>query len=147
MGIPVPPDTRTVADLLGPRGWHTDAFGKLHFLPHSTTTIRNLIRRTASTPWSSPTSPACTTTTTAPAGRRVAPESLELISRELPPAAAVWQNDIGHGSDASPATTARDDFAGAHVFPAAESLTHSAWVATRTSRSCAVDCPVARSHD
>lgn len=132
MGIPVPPDTRTVADLLGPRGWHTATIGKLHFLPHA--------NRDHSQP--QPSYGFDTMVVSDEPGvydddyhawlRRVAPESLELISRELPPAAAVWQNTLGHGTDAARATTARDDFAGTHVFAADESLTHSAWVATRT---------------
>ncbi|WP_175442262.1 sulfatase [Humibacillus sp. DSM 29435] len=132
MGIPVPPDTRTIADLLGHRGWHTATIGKLHFLPHA--------NRDHAQPH--PSYGFDTLVISDEPGvyeddyrawlRRIAPEALDQLPTELPPAAAVWQNTLGHVSDDAQATTGRDDFADAHVFAADESLTHSAWVATRT---------------
>lgn len=132
MGIPVLPETRTVAHLLRPRGWHTASIGKLHFLPHA--------NRDHTQPH--PTYGFDTLVISDEPGaddddsrawlRRIAPKALEQIPDELPPAAAVWQNTLGNVSDGAQATTARDDFGGAHVFPADESLTHSAWVAPRT---------------
>lgn len=35
MGVPVPPQTETIADVVGRRGWRTSNIGKLHFLPHA----------------------------------------------------------------------------------------------------------------
>lgn len=133
MGIPVPQDVPTVATLLGSRGWRTASIGKLHLLPHA--------NRDFSCPH--PAYGFDTLVVSDEPGvyeddyrawvRAQDPGALEHLPVALPPAAAVWQRTMHPGEgggDQGPA--ARDDYADAGVFGADASLTHCAWVATRT---------------
>ncbi len=130
MGIPVPEETPTIASMLRPRGWHTASIGKLHLLPHAD--------RDFSSPH--PSYGFDTLVVSDEPGvyeddyrawvRAQDPGALEHLPAALPPAAAVWQQTMEPGHDDG--DQGRDDYADAHVFGADSSLTHTAWVATRT---------------
>lgn len=132
MGVPVPDDTETIATILGRRGWDTANIGKLHFLPHA--------NRDHASPHPSygfgtlelSDEPGVYEDDYRAWVRRCAPEALPALSVGLPPAAAIWQELLGAGRGEPSNTSARDDFAALHPFGADSSLTHSAWVATRT---------------
>ena len=142
MGVPVPPETPTLPRLLKPYGYRTANIGKLHFLPHANRDHRvphpdygfdHLeiadepgVYEDAYRAWVRAQQPE------GPTSLHARPE-LDRISVGLPPATAVWYETMGiTDTVAHPGMGGRDDFSGAIPFPAAENLTHSAFVADQT---------------
>lgn len=132
-GIPVLAHTTTLADHLGSRGWHTATIGKLHFEPHA--------NRDDTLP--RPSYGFETVVVSDEPGvydddyrawvRSIEPRALDAVSVGLPPAAADFERILATSSAIRhPGAGARDDYDDAHVFAADDSLTHTAWVATRT---------------
>ncbi|RMB58976.1 sulfatase family protein [Tessaracoccus antarcticus] len=133
MGVPVPPETETIATVLGRRGYSTANIGKLHFQPHA--------NRDHASPHPSygfdelvlSDEPGVYEDDYRAWVRTQDPAALEGLSPGLPPAARTWQETFGehdgiHGADQAP----RSDFDAVHEFPYPPQLTHTAWVATRT---------------
>ena len=133
MGVNVPTDTVTIANLFGQYGYYCANLGKLHFQthanrdhhePHPTYGFDELeisdepgVYEDAYRAWV----------------RRHAPDQLDHLSVGLPPATAVWQRELGIDDGIShPSYEPRNDFVGAIPFQGDEAFTHTAFVAERT---------------
>lgn len=133
MGVPVPPDTETIATVLGHRGYVTANIGKLHFQPHA--------NRDHASPHPSygfdelvlSDEPGVYEDDYRAWVRAQDPSALDALSLGLPPAAHTWQEILGENNGIEHAVVGpRNDFDEIHTFPVSADLTHSAWVATRT---------------
>lgn len=133
MGIPVPENTETISRILRRRGYRTANIGKLHFqthanrdytMPHPNYGFDILALSDEPGPYEDDYRAWV---------RAEDPSSLPLISPGLPPMAARWQELMQVDSGIRhPTSGGRSDYADVAVFPADESLTHTAWVGTRT---------------
>lgn len=138
MGVPVPEDTQTIATVLAARGYRTANLGKLHFLPHANRDHASPHPSYGFDTLALSDEPGVYEDDYRAWVRSVAPEALDQLSLGLPPAAEAWQQAMGEPAARAQdkvshlSSGQRDDYAGAHVFGPDASLTHSAWVATRT---------------
>lgn len=130
MGVPLPPDTLTLPRLLRNYGYYSVNIGKLHFLPHANRDHREPhpdygFDRLEVSDEPGPYEDAYRAWV-----RRKAPDQLDRISIGLPPAAEVWQREMGlddgieHPDERFPKK--------AVAFRGDATLTHSAFVTERT---------------
>lgn len=134
MGIPVPSETETVAKVVQRRGWRTANIGKLHFLPHANRDHASSHPSYGFDLLALSDEPGVYEDDYRAWVRAVDPTALTALSKDLPPAAKIWQDVVGSTQrDTETKTTgARDDYATVQAFTASSRLTHSAWVAHRT---------------
>jgi arylsulfatase A-like enzyme len=133
MGVPVPPDTLTLARLLQSSGYHTANIGKLHFLPHANRDHREPHPSYGFEHLEIADEPGVYEDAYRAWVRRVAPEQLDCLSVGLPPATYSWYTTMGaRDSVRQPFDGARYDFGGPLAFPGDERYTHSAFVAEQT---------------
>lgn len=133
MGVPVPPETMTLAHILGQYGYFCANIGKLHFLPHANRDHRLPHPRYGFDHLEISDEPGVYQDDYRAWIRHKAPDQLEHLSVGLPPATAVWYDTMGvHDTVKHPAPGGRFDFKGAIPFPGDDGVTHSAFVAERT---------------
>lgn len=129
MGVPVPEELETIASLTSRLGYHTANIGKLHFLPHANRDHRLPHPRYGFDHLEISDEPGCYEDAYYAWVGRMAPDQLDRISCGLPPATAVWRQQMGitdprahpdRGEVEPRAFSGRDD------------LTHTAFVAERT---------------
>ncbi|MBK34565.1 MAG: hypothetical protein CME26_03415 [Gemmatimonadetes bacterium] len=129
-GVPVPPDTLTLASCLANYGYACGNVGKLHFLPHA--------NRDHSDPHPFygfhylPISdePGCYDDAYRAWARQLAPDQMDQISLGLPPARDVWEQQMGRESIVHMEREKKR----AIPFAAGDHLTHTAFVADETMR-------------
>ncbi len=133
MGVPVPEETPTIASMLGPYGYTSANFGKLHFQPHANRDHRQAHPRYGFDQLEVSDEPGVYEDAYRAWVRRVAPDQLDHLSVGLPPARHTWQQTMGLADAVRhPNAAPRDDFVGAIPFGGNEAVTHSAFVAERT---------------
>lgn len=133
MGVPLPQDVLTWPRLLAPYGYRSASFGKLHFLPHANRDHRAPHPLYGFDQLEISDEPGVYEDAYRAWVRRVAPDQLPHLSAGLPPATAVWQQQMGLDDAIShPGSGGRDDFAGVIPFPGRDDVTHAAFVAERT---------------
>ena len=129
MGVPFPPDVPILPAYLAPFGYSCANIGKLHFLPHANRDHREIHPSYGFDHLEISDEPGCYEDAYRAWVRAKAPDQLEHISLRLPPAAAVWQQNMGgrdgieHPVLPAPCTKA---------FPGRSDVTHSAFVAEQT---------------
>ncbi len=134
MGVPVPEDLVTLPRLLKQYGYRTANIGKLHFLPHA--------NRDHSRPHPAygfdhleiADEPGVYEDAYRAWVRRQAPDQMDGISAGLPPNTSVWQRAMGieDGIVHRGEPEGRHDYKRAIPFAAADHLTYSAFVGSRT---------------
>lgn len=130
MGVPVPPETLTIAGMLKPYGYRTANLGKLHFLPHANRDHRSPHPSYGFDVLEISEEPGCYEDAYRAWVQALCPSHLDDISVGLPPAAIKWQEVFGyddgihHPEERSPRR--------ALPFNAPDSLTHGSFVEDRT---------------
>jgi arylsulfatase A-like enzyme len=133
MAVPVPPETVTLAHILGQYGYFCANLGKLHFLPHANRDHRQPHPDYGFDQLEISDEPGVYEDAYRAWVRRVAPDQLDHLSVGLPPATAIWYETMGvRDSVKHPTAEGRFDFKGAIPFPGDEGVTHTAFVAERT---------------
>ena len=131
MAVPVPPDTVTVAGLLGGGGYRTANVGKLHFLPHSNRDHRDPHPRYGFDHLEISDEPGPYDDAYRAYIARTQPAQLPAISRHvLPKAARTWRETIGFADTVEHKLIA--DTWTTTAFTGDDSATHTAFVGQRT---------------
>jgi arylsulfatase len=136
MGVPVPTDVVTLPHVLSPYGYRSANIGKLHFLPHANRDHRRPhprygfdVAEISDEPGPYPDAYRAWLSARFP-------DQADGVQWPLPPAAAVWQEQMTprrpwQDSPAAAATAGRNDFVDPIAFPGDDELTHPAFVADR----------------
>ncbi|MCY3906765.1 MAG: sulfatase-like hydrolase/transferase [Anaerolineaceae bacterium] len=133
MGVPLPEDVVTLPHLLKPYGYRSANIGKLHFLPHANRDHRVPHPRYGFDHLEIADEPGTYEDAYRAWVASIAPEQLDGLSAGLPPGADVWYRALGlEDSVPHPHKWARQDYRGTTSFPAADDVTHTAFVAERT---------------
>jgi arylsulfatase A-like enzyme len=131
MGVPVPDDAPTLPRLLGPYGYRSANLGKLHFLPHANRDHRSPHPAYGFDHLEIADEPGCYDDAYRAWVRQRDPSALDAISVGLPPMAKTWQDAMG--APGAPISHPEERFPKRpRPFPAADNLTHTAFVAERT---------------
>ena len=133
MGVPLPEDVVTLPQLLKPYGYRSANIGKLHFLPHANRDHRVPHPSYGFDHLEISDEPGVYEDAYRAWVRSKAPDQMGGLSVGLPPGAEVWYRTLGlEDTVPHPHEWARQDYRGATPFPAADEVTHSAFVADRT---------------
>ncbi|MEM8861706.1 MAG: sulfatase-like hydrolase/transferase [Chloroflexota bacterium] len=133
MGVNVPADTVTMANLFGQYGYHCANLGKLHFQTHANRDHRESHPTYGFDHLEISDEPGVYEDAYRAWVRRHAPDQLDHLSVGLPPATAVWKREMGFNDGIThPSKEPRNDFLGAIPFSGDENFTHTAFVAERT---------------
>lgn len=130
MGVPVPEEVVTLPRALRQFGYTTANIGKLHFLPHANRDHRALHPSYGFDVLEISDEPGCYEDAYRAWVRQKSPESLDLVSPGLPPAAEVWyetmkvKESVVHPEERFPKE--------ALPFRGPSELTHTAFVAEKT---------------
>ncbi len=129
-GVPVPPGTVVLPNLLRNYGYHSANIGKLHFLPHANRDHREPHPAYGFDHLEISDEPGCYADAYRAWVERRAPGELDAISLGLPPATEVWQRTMGiddgiaHPEERFPKEPV--------PFRSRSDLTHTAFVAEQT---------------
>lgn len=129
MGVPVPEDTITLPKMLKNYGYYTGNIGKLHFLPHANRDHRDIHPPYGFDHLEISDEPGCYEDAYRAWVRRRYPGEERDISLGLPPAAEVWQKQMG--LDDGIKHIEREPRC-AQAFPGRSEITHTAFVAEQT---------------
>ena len=133
MGVPLPEDLVTLPHLLKPYGYRTANIGKLHFLPHANRDHRVPHPMYGFDHLEISDEPGTYEDAYRAWVASIAPEQLGGLSAGLPPGTEVWNRTLGvEDTVPHPHKWARQDYRDAIAFPAADDVTHSAFVAEQT---------------
>lgn len=134
MGVPVPEDVTTLAGVLSSYGYRSANIGKLHFLPHANRDHRAPHPRYGFDVLELSDEPGPYPDAYRAWLDQHAPGQFDDVEWPVPPAAAVWQQQMATRRPWEPVPAApvgRQDFIAAVPFPGAANFTHSAFVADR----------------
>ncbi len=132
-GIPMPENVTAVHQMLKPYGYHTANIGKLHFLPHSNRDHRCPHPDYGFDHLMVSDEPGCYRDPYRKWVENKNPEALDDINCGLPPARALWEQQMSWHGTADPVPR-RDIHADLQPFSADDSLSHPAFVADETIR-------------
>lgn len=133
MGVDVPPDTATIADVLGQYGYYSANIGKLHFQTHADRNHAEMRPMYGFDEMEISDEPGVYEDAYRAWVRQIAPEQLDHLSVGLPPARAEWLKIMGVEDEVvHPSNEPRDDFIGTIPFRGDDAYTHTAFVAERT---------------
>ena len=131
MGVPVPPDTITLPQMLKGFGYRCANMGKLHFLPHASRDHRDIHPAYGFDQWEISDEPGCYEDAYFAWVRQKNPGAIDALSCGLPPARSDWNRIMG-----APDTVVHPEAGrGEHTpraFGTDDDLTHTAFVAERT---------------
>ena len=133
MGVPLPEDLVTLPHLLKPYGYRSANIGKLHFLPHANRDHRVPHPMYGFDHLEISDEPGTYEDAYRAWVASIAPEQLGGLSAGLPPGTEVWYRTLGvEDTVPHPHRWARQDYRDTVAFPAADDVTHSAFVAEQT---------------